>query len=456
MVWGLPLGFSRNGPWFCGESGRSRRTLDDGGVPGLEDLLSEFLQETSENIATVRSAAAKLRKDPADWRALDTVFRTLHGIKGACGFMSLADLQAEVHEAEELLARVRAKRRAPGADMADLVEGALERISAGLASLAPDAGGTAASPGDPHPGKRQSVNEICQALAPMTERLAADLKKSARLVVRGGHIRADRPVMAALKAALMQLLRNALDHGLEPEKERVRRGKPRTGTIRVTAYEGDGRLFADVSDDGRGLDLDALRRRALELGLIGPDEASAMDRDALMRLALAPGLSTAREVTSVSGRGIGLDAVRARLGALGGEIALSEAADGGTRVRVSLPLDRKLAAAEGPRRGRILLVDENPLFQQALAPRLREAGYEVTAVRKIDQLLSLYQAGASFDVILSDQEPPAGGRRASLCDAAAPGPAAPVVELASRGREDAGPAPERGMRPGGAAKGGRR
>lgn len=438
---------------------------------GLDDLLNEFLRETTENIATVRCAAAELRRDPADWRALDTVFRTLHGIKGACGFMRLSELQAEVHAAEELLAKVRARRRAPGADLADLVEGSLAHIAEAVAELGAARGGAAEPPAGPEPAQRQSVAEVCRALAPMIERLAVELGKSVRLVVRGGQFEADRAVIAVVKAALVHILRNALDHGLEPGETRARFGKPRQGTIRVTAYDGDGRLFVDVADDGRGLDFSAIRERALALGLVGPDEAAAMSRDELARLTLAPGLSTAGRVTALSGRGVGLDAVRAGTESLGGTVEVSEASDGGTKVRIALPLERPAVPAEGAeagaedagrRRGRILLVDENPMFQNVLAPQLRAAGYEVTAVRKMDRLLSLYRNGASFDLILSDLEPPAGSKTPAADGAQTPTSPrqAPVIALASHegGGADADSegAPARDDKPGGAAKGGRR
>ncbi|HZQ78982.1 MAG TPA: response regulator [Acidimicrobiia bacterium] len=164
---------------------------------------------------------------------------------------------------------------------------------------------------------------------------AAACGKEARLELAGEDTEVDRSVLEGIAGAVTHLVRNAVDHGLERPEQRRAAGKPAAGRVRVAAREERGRLLLEVGDDGGGIDIEAVRHRAGELGLAngGPP-----DHDAGLEWLFRPGFSTAAGVTEVSGRGVGLDAVRAAAQALGGSVSVHTEPGKGTTFTVSLPL----------------------------------------------------------------------------------------------------------------------
>ncbi|HET9553741.1 MAG TPA: chemotaxis protein CheW, partial [Anaeromyxobacteraceae bacterium] len=182
-------------------------------------------------------------------------------------------------------------------------------------------------------------------LALVTERLpraardlARKLGRQVEVEVRGADIELDRAILEELSDPLLHVLRNAVDHGIEPPHLRLLAGKPATGRITVTARRERDRVILELADDGQGMDPARLREAAVTRGTLGADEAAALsDREALL-LACLPGLSTAAEVTDVSGRGVGLDAVKRTAEAVGGALELDSVPGAGTRVVLRLPL----------------------------------------------------------------------------------------------------------------------
>jgi two-component system chemotaxis sensor kinase CheA len=174
--------------------------------------------------------------------------------------------------------------------------------------------------------------------------LARDLGKLVRLDVRGGDIELDRSVLDALGDPLVHLLRNAIDHGIERPEERGAAGKPVEGVIRLSAERTRGEVAIRVEDDGRGIDRGAVRERALRLGLVDPDDPPPDDPQ-LLRLLAHSGFTLKAQVTAISGRGVGVDAVLARIRALGGRMELMTAAGKGTTFLVTLPLTRAIVRA---------------------------------------------------------------------------------------------------------------
>ncbi|HEX5145463.1 MAG TPA: ATP-binding protein, partial [Conexibacter sp.] len=175
--------------------------------------------------------------------------------------------------------------------------------------------------------------------------LAARLGKQVELRLEGADTELDRSVVDALGDPLVHLVRNALDHGLETPQERAAAGKPPAGTLTLAARHAGGHVIVAVRDDGRGLDPAAVGRVALERGLLDADAAAALDADGAAELLFAPGFSTARVTTELSGRGVGMDAVRERVRALGGEVALRSEAGAGTCAQLRLPLTLASIAA---------------------------------------------------------------------------------------------------------------
>jgi two-component system, chemotaxis family, sensor kinase CheA len=175
--------------------------------------------------------------------------------------------------------------------------------------------------------------------------LAARLGKQVELRLAGADTELDRTVVDALGDPLVHLVRNALDHGLETPAERVAAGKPPSGTVELSARHAGGHVLVEVRDDGRGIDVAAAARLALERGLIDAETADALDAEAAAELLFAPGFSTAAATTDVSGRGVGMDAVRERVRALGGEVALASVPGEGTVATLRLPLTLAAVAA---------------------------------------------------------------------------------------------------------------
>jgi two-component system chemotaxis sensor kinase CheA len=180
------------------------------------------------------------------------------------------------------------------------------------------------------------VDEIFGRFPRMVRDLARQLGRRVILEVSGGEIELDRSVLDRLGDPLLHLLRNAVDHGIEPPEVREAAGKPPHGTIRLTARRDRNTVVVEVSDDGRGVDREAVLRRAAQAGWAG--EGENLDDDALLRLLARPGLSTAPEVTGVSGRGVGIDAVVHQVRSVGGATGLVSQPGMGTTVTLRLPL----------------------------------------------------------------------------------------------------------------------
>jgi two-component system chemotaxis sensor kinase CheA len=175
--------------------------------------------------------------------------------------------------------------------------------------------------------------------------LARSLGKEARLVVSGADTELDRQVLDAIKDSLLHLLRNSLDHGIEPPEVRRRLGKPVTGTVGLGAYQRGGTIVIEVEDDGAGLDPRVIRRAASDLRLLPSTDLASMSDREVVRLIFEPGLSTSHEVSQVSGRGVGLDVVARTVERLGGRVDVQATPGQGTLFQITLPLTLATARA---------------------------------------------------------------------------------------------------------------
>ncbi|MBN9419123.1 hypothetical protein ABS71_21580 [bacterium SCN 62-11] len=167
--------------------------------------------------------------------------------------------------------------------------------------------------------------------------LGRELGKEVRLEIEGLDTLVDREILERLETPLTHLLRNAIDHGLESAEERRLEGKPPVGQVRVQVYHQRGLLYLVVSDDGRGLDLEALRSKLVERGLSTPELSQKMTPHELTEFIFLPGFSSRSQVTAISGRGVGLDLVRQSLAEVGGQVTC-EPQDLGVRFEIQLPL----------------------------------------------------------------------------------------------------------------------
>jgi two-component system chemotaxis sensor kinase CheA len=180
------------------------------------------------------------------------------------------------------------------------------------------------------------LRQVFEKLSRVVRRLRRDMGKAVRLDLRGSDTELDKLIVEELVDPLMHIVRNAFDHAIESADERREAGKPEEGCIRIEASQRGNHVLIEVTDDGRGIDAEAVRRRAVERGLIRSEDS--VSRRDILDLIFAPGFSTRDEVTETSGRGVGMDVVKNNLTALGGVVDLDSSAGRGTTVTLTLPI----------------------------------------------------------------------------------------------------------------------
>jgi two-component system, chemotaxis family, sensor kinase CheA len=451
----------------------------------MDDLLREFLTETTESLDTVDVELVRFEQDPNNAQILGNIFRLVHTIKGTCGFIGLPRLEALAHAAETLMGKFRdgmpvtgeavtlilatidrikeildeletARREPPGADP-DLI-GKLERMAmavegSGKGSAARDpakeAGGarverafreTAVENDPPSPtgegaggaaeiaGSRQAarddkddgesdhrsgrvaqqtlrvnvetlehlmtmVSELVltrnqlleivrrhedsefktplqrlsnvtaelqegvmktrmqpigsawQKLPRAVRDLSAELGKDIDLQMLGADTELDRQVLELIKDPLTHMVRNAADHGLETSAERRALGKPDKGTIRLSAHHEGGHIVIEIADDGRGLSTDGIRAKAIAKGLGSEADIEEMAEAQIHKFIFTPGFSTAAQITSLSGRGVGMDVVKNNIDQIGGTIDVKSVPGEGSSFTIKIPLTLAIISA---------------------------------------------------------------------------------------------------------------
>jgi two-component system, chemotaxis family, sensor kinase CheA len=175
--------------------------------------------------------------------------------------------------------------------------------------------------------------------------LSSKLGKEVELELTGRETELDRTVVDALGDPLVHLVRNAMDHGVEHPDDRVAAGKPRVGTVEIAARHAGGSVVIEVKDDGAGINPAAVARKAVAKGLIDEDAAAAVDMRGAVELLFHPGFSMAEVASDISGRGVGMDAVRAKIRELGGEVVMDSEPGRGTTAQIRLPLTLAIVAA---------------------------------------------------------------------------------------------------------------
>lgn len=182
------------------------------------------------------------------------------------------------------------------------------------------------------------VGQMFQRFPRLVRDLARRLGKRIELVVTGEETEADKAVIESLVDPLVHMIRNAIDHGIEPPEDRIAAGKPETGTIRLSACQENDRVVIEVSDDGAGIDPEAIRRKAVQRGLLSAEAAAALSDTDAVNLVFAPGFSTKEQVSDLSGRGVGMDVVRTAVEKAGGTVTLTSTLGSGASVRLAVPL----------------------------------------------------------------------------------------------------------------------
>jgi two-component system chemotaxis sensor kinase CheA len=405
----------------------------------MDEIVAEFLVESIESLDRLDRDLLALEREPSR-EVLASIFRTMHTIKGACGFLGFPRLERVAHSAESLLAGLRdgstsmtpeiaeallrtgdalrsmldriASTGSDGEDGHDDVVGDLERLRAtpaeahttepvapatpvtrpreghggvtdttvrvdvalldrlmtlvgelvlarnhlvGLAEDAADPALASASQGvdritaELQDGvmktRLQPIRTAWSAFPRMVRDLALALDKRAGVETDGEDTELDRSIIEAIKDPLAHLVRNAIDHGIETPRERAEAGKPDEGLIRVRAYHEGGQVTIEVADDGRGIGIAAIRSTAVEQGLIAAEQAGRMTERQLIELLFVPGFSTADHVTTVSGRGVGMDVVRTNIERVGGSVDVVSEHGRGTTFKIRIPLTLAIVPA---------------------------------------------------------------------------------------------------------------
>lgn len=280
-------------------------SLDDTG----EEMLIAALEEGSEEVAQINASLAQRAPARSVRLNVDLLDRMMSGMS------------------DMVLARNELSRRLRGADVDPQIDAALERMSATVADLRDTVTRT----------RMQKIEALFSALPRMVRDTAAGLGKSVTLQVEGAEVELDREMIEVLRDPLVHIMRNSIDHGIESPAERREAGKRENGRLTVSARQSGNQIVVEIADDGRGIDTERLVRKLIEHGR---DERALRALSERQKLALVfePGLSSKDEVTEVSGRGVGMDVVRASIEQIGGRVELNNAPGRGLRIQIHVPL----------------------------------------------------------------------------------------------------------------------
>jgi len=315
--------------------------------------LSGFIASAERAFHACNETLTAAGKDPMALRAkLDRVFRELHAVKGEAAALGLESLSAAVHAAEEVLSGLRDRQDLSGSDFVPVVthlDGLMGRLAAltearqKVLGFMHGSGALAAAEATP----TTHVTAGPVTLAPLLQRLAHEVSEACRREVQlqmSGLDAVPAQHQARVKDICVQMVRNAIVHGIESTDRRVSTGKPSAGTVRISFTDhGSDDYTLLIEDDGAGLSYEQILNRALALSLVKPAQAVQMDRAAVFRLIFMPGFSTVGKASEHAGRGVGLDVVNTVVRECGGRIGIATAPGQFTRFKVQLP---RVAAAQ--------------------------------------------------------------------------------------------------------------
>ena len=307
---------------FCGRSELSER-ISRATEQSLLALSVQPLQEALARLLTEEAPAEMAAADSV--RPAEIVARTFR--VDAEQVDALVRLAGELTVATNAIGHVAKLARASDPSLADLLKdrhGALEHLASEL---------------------RRSVlrmrvrplRAVLQRFPRLVREMSANLGKSVKLVIEGDETEADKTIVEMLFEPLLHLVRNAIDHGVESTSQRSAAGKAPTAQLGIKAERADDQVLIEVNDDGVGIDPEVVRRVAVTRGLITEEQALTLTEAEALDLVFAPGFSTATSVTEISGRGVGMDAVRRAVERVGGRVSIASVARQGTTVKLSLP-----------------------------------------------------------------------------------------------------------------------
>jgi len=256
----------------------------------------------------------------------------------------------------------------------------------------------------------QPINTAWARFPRVVRDLAMALGKQVRVRTEGDDTELDRSIIEAIKDPLTHIVRNAVDHGIEGPEARVAAGKLEEGVVVVRAYHEGGQVTIEVADDGAGIDLNAVRAKAAELASVTPEQAIRMSEREAIDLLFLPGFSTADHVTTVSGRGVGMDVVRTNIEGIGGSIDLSSRRGEGTIFKIRIPLTLAIIPVliATSRDERFAIPQANLLELVGIVPGSIEILHDVPVYRLRDRLLPVVSLAHELQLGADDEGSSAG------------------------------------------------
>ncbi len=290
-----------------------------------------FLPKSDQSEDPVAEIAATLVEQHFDADAEDAFLRS----KSRTVRVSLSLLDKLMNGISDLvLARNEVSRQLRRVNVSADVEHAFGRLSSSVAEMRDSIGQM----------RMQSIERLFSSLPRLLRDICLELDKQIELVIEGNEVEVDREMVEAMRDPLTHILRNAADHGIENASERLAAGKPVAGRIQVIARQSGNQILVEVTDDGRGIDMDKLAAKAIARKIYTQAQWQKLSERAKLETIFAPGLSTADTVSAISGRGVGMDVVRTNIHAIGGTIDLDNNEGRGMRVTLRLPLTLSIIA----------------------------------------------------------------------------------------------------------------
>jgi len=235
------------------------------------------------------------------------------------------------------------------------------------------------------------LGQVFDRLARVVRQISRDVGKEIRLVITGGETEIDKLIVEELSDPLMHMIRNAIDHGIEPAAEREKVGKPAAGTIALNAYQKGSHVMIEIEDDGGGIDEEALVEKAVAFGRVSRADAAQLSRPELLGLIFAPGISTRDRAGDLSGRGVGMDVVKTNLSKIGGVVDVHSERGIGAKMTITLPITLAIVSA-------LLVRVAGQVFALAVSSISEAVVFERKGLRVVDGREVVSLRGATLPV----------------------------------------------------------
>lgn len=244
------------------------------------------------------------------------------------------------------------------------------------------------------------LQQMFEKLARMVRKTSQQFGKQIELQISGANTELDKLIIEELADPMMHIMRNSIDHGIEPPEERQQRGKPPTGRIELIAFQKGNHVVIEVQDDGRGLEVEKIKMVAVRKGLVPPERVDELSRRDLFNLLFVPGFSTSEKVTEISGRGVGLDVVKTNIARLSGMIDIDSVPGASTRLSITLPITLAIMRALIIRvNERVYAIPLNSVLEILRVPRQRVRTIEKREVIELrGNTLPLVRLAQVFDL----------------------------------------------------------